>query len=350
MTNNKTLEEFLSDETARGLEPALATVVRGLAQRCADLSGHVSRASALGISGDAGSANVQGETQKKLDVLANDLLLAFAEGCAHVAGIVSEELDEARCFEREQKAPYLLVVDPLDGSSNVDANVSVGTIFSVLPFIGAGERPRAEDFLQAGTRQLCAGYAIYGPSTVLTLTLGRGTHSFTFDWATNQFVHTADALRVPHATQEFAINMSNSRFWEPPVQRYVDECLAGTNGPRGADFNMRWIASLVAEAQRIFSRGGIFMYPRDNKEPRKPGRLRLLYEANPIALLMEQAGAAASTGTQRILDIVPDTLHQRVPLMFGSREEVERLVRYHDEPQREQFQSPLFRERTLFIR
>jgi len=347
---NGTLNDFLVAETARGLEPALAAVVRGLAQQCADLSGHVSRASALGLSGDAGSANVQGESQKKLDVLANALLLAFAAQCPHIAGVVSEELDNVSSFERAQRARYLLVVDPLDGSSNVDANISVGTIFSVLRFNGTSARPSVEDFLQPGTQQLCAGYAIYGPSTLLSLTLGRGTHTFTFDWATSQFVHTAVALRVPEATREFAINMSNRRFWEVPVQRYVEECLAGVNGPLGVDFNMRWIASLVAEAQRILSRGGIFMYPRDNKEPRKPGRLRLLYEANPIALLMEQAGAAASTGSQRILEIVPEALHQRVPLMFGSREEVERVVRYHEAPQRAQFQSPLFRERTLFIR
>lgn len=347
---NGTLNDFLVAETARGLEPALAAVVRGLAQQCADLSGHVSRASALGLSGDAGSANVQGESQKKLDVLANELLLAFAAQCPHIAGVVSEELDNVSSFERAQRARYLLVVDPLDGSSNVDANISVGTIFSVLRFNGTSARASVEDFLQPGTQQLCAGYAIYGPSTLLSLTLGRGTHTFTFDWATSQFVHTAVALRVPEATREFAINMSNRRFWEVPVQRYVEECLAGVNGPLGVDFNMRWIASLVAEAQRILSRGGIFMYPRDNKEPRKPGRLRLLYEANPIALLMEQAGAAASTGSQRILEIVPEALHQRVPLMFGSREEVERVVRYHEAPQRGQFQSPLFRERTLFIR
>ena len=215
---NGTLNDFLVAETARGLEPALAAVVRGLAQQCADLSGHVSRASALGLSGDAGSANVQGESQKKLDVLANELLLAFAAQCPHIAGVVSEELDNVSSFERAQRARYLLVVDPLDGSSNVDANISVGTIFSVLRFNGTSARASVEDFLQPGTQQLCAGYAIYGPSTLLSLTLGRGTHTFTFDWATSQFVHTAVALRVPEATREFAINMSNRRFWEVPVQ------------------------------------------------------------------------------------------------------------------------------------
>ncbi len=344
-----TLKDFLAAEIARGIEPALAELVDGLARVCAELSGRIARASALGISGEAGAQNVQGESQKKLDVIANDLLFDFARRCQSLAAVASEEEEDICCLARRQSAPYLLAFDPLDGSSNVDTNVSVGTIFSVLRFKGAAHHPQIEDFLRPGSEQVCAGYAIYGPSTVLALTLGRGTHLFSFDWKANEFVQTAEQVRVPESASEFAINMSNRRFWEPPVRRYIDDCLAGSSGARGKDFNMRWIASLVAEAQRVLSRGGIFMYPRDTKEPRKPGRLRLLYEANPIALLMEQAGGAASTGTQRILDVQPQALHQRVPLIFGSKEEVECLVRYHAQPRDEAFASPLFRERSLFI-
>jgi fructose-1,6-bisphosphatase len=243
------------------------------------------------------------------------------------------------------------VFDPLDGSSNIDVNISVGTIFSILRAPQDIARPAVADFLQPGPAQLCAGYAIYGPSTMLVLTFGRGTHGFTLDRDAGEFILTHPNLTIPTHTREFAINASNERFWEPPVKRYVSECLAGKAGPRGADFNMRWIASLVAEVHRILIRGGLFMYPKDTKDPAKPGRLRLLYEANPMAMIVEQAGGAASTGRGRLLEVQPEALHQRVPVILGSRAEVERIAIYHrehDEGIDQPFVSPLFNARSLF--
>jgi fructose-1,6-bisphosphatase I len=226
---------------------------------------------------------------------------------------------------------YLLVFDPLDGSSNTDGNISVGTIFCILRAPVAAREARLEDFLQPGVKQVCAGYALYGPSTMLVLTTGHGVNGFTLDRDVGEFVLTHPGMCIPTDTREFAINASNERFWEPPVQRYVDECLAGKTGPRGADYNMRWIASMVAEVHRILNRGGVFMYPRDTKDPSKPGRLRLLYEANPMAFIVEQAGNVASTGRERLLEVSPTELHQRVPVILGSRNQVERIVRYHAE-------------------
>jgi fructose-1,6-bisphosphatase I/sedoheptulose-1,7-bisphosphatase len=253
------------------------------------------------------------------------------------------------------RGKYLLVFDPLDGSSNLDVNVSVGSIFSILRApadVAQGTRKLSvEDFLQPGTQQAAAGYAIYGPTTMLMLTVGSGVHGFTLDPNLGEFKLTHPDVMIPADTQEFAINASNSRFWEPPVKRYVDECLAGKTGPRGKDFNMRWIASMVAEAHRILMRGGVFLYPRDTKDPSKPGRLRLLYEANPIGMIMEQAGGRASTGRGPVLRIQPKGLHQRIGLVFGSKNEVERIERYHDEPlpmKKADFETPLFAERSLF--
>jgi fructose-1,6-bisphosphatase I / sedoheptulose-1,7-bisphosphatase len=250
------------------------------------------------------------------------------------------------------RGKYLLVFDPLDGSSNVDANVSVGSIFSILrapqEAVDSGRDVGEADFLQPGTSQVAAGYALYGPSTMFVLTVGDGVAGFTLDPNLGEFVLTHPGIRVPEHTREFAINSSNSRFWEPPVKRYVDECLAGRAGVRGADFNMRWIATMVAEAHRILMRGGVFLYPRDTREPAKAGRLRLLYEANPIGMLMEQAGGRASTGRQAVLGVVPTQLHQRIGLVFGSRCEVERIERYHREPEGRDAGTPLFGERSLF--
>ena len=242
--------------------------------------------------------------------------------------------------------------DPLDGSSNTDVNVSVGTIFSVLRH-EKREAPATADYLQPGRLQVAAGYAVYGPSTMFVVTVGQGTHGFTLDREIGNFILTHPNMEIPADTSEFAINTSNARFWEPPVHRYVTECQAGKTGDRGRDFNMRWIASMVAEVHRILIRGGVFMYPKDTKDPTKPGRLRLMYEANPIAMLVEQAGGRATTGEKRVLDLVPTGLHQRVPLILGSRNEVERIERYHaefaagvDRP----FVSPLFNERSMFRR
>ena len=304
-----------------------------------------------GYLGSLGTENVQGETQKKLDVLSNEAMIQACEWGGLVAGMASEELDQPYALpEQFERGPFLLVFDPLDGSSNIDVNVSVGTIFSVLRMSRLGE-PRDSDYLRPGVEQVAAGYAIYGPSTMLVLTVGKGTHGFTLDREIGNFILTHPDLKVPEETSEFAINASNERFWEPPVQRYVAECKAGRTGDRGRDFNMRWIASMVAEVHRILVRGGVFLYPRDTKDPGKPGRLRLMYEANPIAFIIEQAGGAASTGRQRILDVPPESLHQRVPVILGSRSEIERLERYHreyDSGQDKPFVSPLFKDRSLY--
>ncbi|MCR5868877.1 MULTISPECIES: class 1 fructose-bisphosphatase [Aquincola] len=295
------------------------------------------------------TVNVQGEEQKPLDVLSNQMFLRANEWGGHVAGMVSEEMEQAYTLPAQYpRGKYLLLFDPLDGSSNIDVNVSVGSIFSILRAATPGVDAQPEDFLQPGTRQIGAGYAIYGPSTMLVLTLGNGTHAFTLEPQLGEWVLSHPHLKIPPRTREFAINASNSRFWEPAVKRYVDECLAGQTGPRGADFNMRWIASLVAETHRILMRGGVFMYPRDTKDPDKPGRLRLLYEANPISFLIEQAGGWASTGRKRLMTVQPESLHQRIGFVFGSSEEVERLERYHRDEPIDTYQSPLFGKRGLF--
>lgn len=304
-----------------------------------------------GFLGANDSVNVQGEPQKKLDLLANDAVIKACEWGGLLAGMASEEVNEPFAVpEPYERGPYLLVFDPLDGSSNTDVNVAVGTIFSVLRHRG-GEPPATGDFLQPGRCQVAAGYAIYGPATMLVLTVGKGTHGFTLDREIGNFILTHPDLTIPADCTEFAINTSNARFWEPPVHRYVTECQAGRAGDRGCDFNMRWIASMVAEVHRILMRGGVFMYPRDTKDPGKPGRLRLMYEANPIGWLVEQAGGCASTGRERILDLQPAQLHQRVPVILGSRNEVERIERYHrehDSGADRPFVSPLFNERSLF--
>ena len=289
----------------------------------------------------------------KLDVMANDIFLRTNEWGGHLASMVSEELEAVYPIPAQYpRGRYLLVFDPLDGSSNIDVNGTAGSIFSVLRCPEGVSEPAIADFLQPGTAQVCAGYAIYGPSTMLVLTLGRGVFGFTLDRELGEFILSHPDLRIPPDTSEFAINASNERFWEPPVKRYISECLAGASGTRGKDFNMRWIAALVAEVHRILLRGGLFMYPKDSKDPARAGRLRLLYEANPMAFLVEQAGGAASTGRGRILDVEPEGLHQRAPVILGSKNEVERIARYHGEYDRgvdQPFTSPLFNTRSLFV-
>jgi len=308
-------------------------------------------ASIAGAAARAASSNASGDVQKPLDLLTNEAVLRYCEWGGLLAGMASEEMGDVYPIpERFGRGRYLLVFDPLDGSANLDINGAVGTIFSVLEHPGDAA-PRTADFLQPGAMQVAAGYAIYGPSTILVLTVGKGTHGFTLDREIGNFILTHPDLRVPEQTSEFAINASNERFWEPPVMRYVAECKAGHSGVRGCDFNMRWIAALVADVHRILARGGVFLYPRDTREPVRPGRLRLLYEANPMAMLVEQAGGAASTGRGRILDVVPTELHQRVPVILGSRAEIERIERYHceyDDGTDRPYVSPLFNERSLF--
>jgi fructose-1,6-bisphosphatase I/sedoheptulose-1,7-bisphosphatase len=301
----------------------------------------------------AGEVNVQGEVQKHLDVLSNEIFVRMNEWNGHLAGMASEEMEVPQQIpEAYPRGKYLLVFDPLDGSSNIDVNVAVGSVFSILrapeDVVESGRDVTEADFLQPGAAQVAAGYAIYGPTTMLVLTVGNGVAGFTLNPNLGEFVLTHPNIEVPADTHEFAINTSNSRFWEPPIKRYVDECLAGKTGTRGRDFNMRWIASMVAEAHRILMRGGVFMYPRDTKDPTKPGRLRLLYEANPVGFIMEQAGGCASTGRQPVLGVTPSSLHQRIGLVFGSRHEVERIERYHHEPATRDPGVPLFAERSLF--
>ncbi|HRQ59538.1 MAG TPA: class 1 fructose-bisphosphatase [Azoarcus taiwanensis] len=323
-----------------------------VAQACKAISRIVAHGALGGALGTLESENVQGETQKKLDVIADEIFLRATHWGGDLAGMVSEENAEPIPLPQgHARGKYLLVFDPLDGSSNIDVNVSVGSIFSVLRAPKPHEDARTGDFLQPGNRQVAAGYAIYGPSTMLVLTVGSGVVGFTLDPILGDFFLTHPDIRVPPATREFAINASNARFWEPPVRRYVDECLAGRSGPREADFNMRWIASLVAETHRILTRGGVFLYPRDTRDPDKPGRLRLLYECNPIGMLVEQAGGRASTGRVPVLEVQPDALHQRIGFVFGSCEEVERIERYHDEPTEAPPDSdmPLFNRRSLFL-
>jgi fructose-1,6-bisphosphatase I len=322
----RTLREFLADPKGDG-SPAprdLAVLVEAISDSCRTISYLVSRGALADVLGEAGTGNVQGEDQKKLDVLANDEMMAMAAASGVVAGAASEEEEDPRWIK--PGAPYLLLFDPLDGSSNIDVNVSIGTIFSVLNATGPeGVAP----FLQPGRKQVAAGYCVYGPQTTLVLTLGSGVAAFTMDPPSGQWVQTSAGIRIPEATKEFAINMSNMRHWADPVRAYVEECLAGKTGPRAKDFNMRWIASMVADVHRVLSRGGVFMYPWDKREPGKPGKLRLMYEGNPMSLLVEQAGGKAFDGTTAILDVVPEKLHQRVAVMLGSREEIEILEAKH---------------------
>ncbi|MEO7998008.1 MAG: class 1 fructose-bisphosphatase [Gemmatimonadaceae bacterium] len=346
-----TLTQFLIEERRRHPEATgdLNGLITSLSLACKAIAKRVAFGELAGSMGSVNSANVQGEDQKTLDVLGNELFLRATEWGGFTAGMVSEELEDVYTLPAQYpRGKYLLMFDPLDGSSNLDINGTVGSIFSIVRAVVPETDPVAEHFLQPGTMQVCAGYAIYGPSTMLVLTLGRGTHAFTLDPLLGEWVLSHPNLRIPDFTREFAINASNSRFWEPAVQRYVSECLAGITGPRASDFNMRWIASLVAETHRILMRGGVFLYPRDNKNPTRHGRLRLLYETNPIAFLVEQAGGMASTGRKRMLDVKPERLHQRIGFVFGSVEEVSRIERYHLTETPDAYRSPLFGKRGLF--
>ncbi|MGZ5181967.1 MAG: class 1 fructose-bisphosphatase [Ramlibacter sp.] len=310
----------------------LRLLIEVVARSCKSISHAVNKGALGGVLGTAGSENVQGEVQKKLDIIANEVLIEANEWGGHLAAMASEEMDSIYLVpNRYPQGEYLLLFDPLDGSSNIDVNVSIGTIFSVLKKPEGSPGVSEQDFLQAGARQVAAGYCVYGPQTTLVLTVGDGVAMFTLDREQGSFVLTQENVRIPEDTREFAINMSNMRHWDAPVKRYIDECLAGREGPRGKDFNMRWVASMVADVHRILTRGGIFMYPWDKREPDKPGKLRLMYEANPMSWLVEQAGGAATNGRERILDIQPEKLHERVSVVLGSKNEVERVTAYHRE-------------------
>ncbi len=333
MTSKISLTRYLVEQQrVGGLIPSqLRLLLEVVARACKGISQAVNKGALGGVLGSAELENVQGEVQKKLDIIANDVLIEANEWGGHLAAMASEEMDSIYVVpNRYPQGEYLLLFDPLDGSSNIDVNVSIGTIFSVL-VKPEGHAVTEQDFLQAGSRQVAAGYCVYGPQTTLVLTVGAGVAMFTLDREQGSFMLTQEQVRIPEETQEFAINMSNMRHWAPPVRRYIDECLAGTEGPRGKDFNMRWIASMVADVHRILTRGGVFLYPWDQREPNKPGKLRVMYEANPMSWLVEQAGGAATNGQQRIMDIQPAKLHERVSVILGSKNEVERVTRYHAE-------------------
>jgi fructose-1,6-bisphosphatase I/sedoheptulose-1,7-bisphosphatase/fructose-1,6-bisphosphatase I len=355
MTHRTTLGTWVIEEQrrAQGATGEFSVLLLDVATALKEIAALLARGAVAGALGETGGANGQGEAQRRMDVLANEILLDACQRSGQLAAVASEELDQPLRLPGPRRGRYLLAFDPLDGSSNLDVNITVGTIFSILRRPAgrevADEVPTA-CFLQPGTRQVCAGYALYGPSTMLVLTTGRGVHAFTLDAAIGEFVLTHADIRIPEETREFAINASNERFWEAPVRRYVEECLAGRTGPRQADFNMRWVASMVADVHRLLLRGGVFMYPLDMKDPARSGRLRLLYEASPMALLVEQAGGLASTGRQRLLEVVPASLHERVPVILGSRREVERLVGYHadtDGGPARPYTNPLFNVRSL---
>lgn len=322
--SNLTLSQFLQQEKGN-LTPELAQVIDTIAATCKTIDQALQKGALAGILGSAGNENVQGETQKKLDVISNDYLIDALKVHPHVGGLASEELDDFT--PAQENGEYLVLFDPLDGSSNIDINMCVGTIFSILPAKNA--ITQAQDFMQAGTQQVAAGYVLYGPSTMMALTVGNGVAFFTLDPETQTFLLTTENVQVSADTQEFAINASNQRHWEQPVKQYIEELLAGKTSVREKDFNMRWVACMVGDVHRILCRGGIFLYPYDLKDPKKAGRLRLMYEANPMSMLIEQAGGASTTGRVRILEIEPTELHQRVPVIIGSKNEVERVTSYH---------------------
>ncbi len=331
MVNKISLSQFVTEQLRNTPDSTedLTLLLSDIATACKQISHLVNQGDLIGTWGSADSENIQGEVQKKLDLISNDFMIDALKWTGHLAGMVSEEDDEPITIPSQYpRGKYLALFDPLDGSSNIDVNLTVGTIFSILR-CEEGINPSLADFLQKGSKQICAGFALYGPSTMLVLTTGQGVNGFTLDQEIGEFYLTHPSMNIPEDTQEFAINMSNQRFWEPPIQKYISECIQGTEGSRDKDFNMRWIASLVAEVYRVLSRGGVFMYPYDLRDPTKKGRLRLMYEANPIGFIVEQAGGLCSTGRERILDVNPENIHQRVPVILGAKNEVERIISYH---------------------
>lgn len=335
MHTGETITQFISEEQRTvkgGATGEFTALLNDVVTACKYISNAVNQGALVGVLGTTSNENIQGETQKKLDIISNDIFIKSNEWAGHLAGMASEEMDDIYPIpDQYPRGKYLMLFDPLDGSSNIDVNLSVGSIFSILRCPENVTNPTADDFLQSGTEQVCGGFALYGPSTMLVLTTGNGVNGFTLDQNVGEFILTHPNMTIPADTNEFAINMSNMRYWEAPLKRYIDECLAGTTGARDKDFNMRWVASMVAEVYRILTRGGIFMYPKDSKDPTKAGKLRLMYEANPMGFVVEQAGGACSTGRERIMEVKPEGLHQRVPVILGSKNEVERVVSYHTE-------------------
>jgi len=328
-STNINFKQYLESAKPKGaaIPAGLQDLLLAVVNTCSTLSHEVAQGALIGLLGSAGSGNVQGEVQQKLDIIANDQLIDGVKGCKSLAGLASEEMELP--VPVQGTGDYLLLFDPLDGSSNIDVNVSIGTIFSILKKQDPNAPLQTSDFLLSGRHQVAAGYVVYGPQTTMALTLGDGVVMFTLNKETGEFLFIKDAVTISPSTKEFAINMSNMRHWADPVRRYVEECLAGTTGVRDKDFNMRWIASMVADVHRVLSRGGVFMYPWDKRDPKKAGKLRLMYEANPMSFLVEQAGGASINGTQTIMDLQPTGLHERVSVILGSKEEVDRLRQYH---------------------
>lgn len=331
MQEHQSLEDFLNSPRCADAPDALKALIRDTVNACVEIASLTRNGSLAGNLAASWGINVQDETQKALDVISNDILIAAMEKHGHARALASEEMDDTHVCKNSKAtaSPYFLAFDPLDGSSNIDINGLVGTIFSILP-APEGATGTSDDMLIAGREQVAAGYVLYGPSTVLILSLGNGVVEFTLDATNNTFRMTKHSVELPVGTSEFSINASNRRYWEAPMQRYIDDCLAGKEGPRKRDFNMRWVGAMVGDVHRIVSRGGVFLYPMDEKTRAKGGRLRLLYEANPMAMIVEQAGGRATDGHRRILDIAPTALHQRVPVVIGSREEIDIIVGYHE--------------------
>ena len=332
MTTGMKLKQFLLHEKRAGVDLPydLIELIHEVSITCKEIAATVSRGELSGVLGVAGSENVQGETQKELDIITNDIMADHMSLSGLVAGMGSEEVDEPIDVPAKERGEYLLMFDPLDGSSNIDVNISVGTIFSVMKApMGCKETPKLDDYLQNGSQQKAAGFVVYGPSTVLVLTTGQGVNMFTLDNTIGEFVLTTEGVQIPEETTEYAINMANRRFWEEPMKQYIEDCQMGEDGPLGKRYNMRWVASMVAEVYRILVRGGIFMYPYDNRDPSRAGKLRLMYEANPMGFIIEQAGGMASTGRGRIMEVEATGLHQRVPVVLGSAREVQKVEEYH---------------------
>lgn len=330
MTTKISLDDYLETGSAADAPESLKALIRDTANACAEISALTRGGSLAGNLGANVGTNVQDEAQKELDLASNDIFIRVMEEAGTARALASEEMDDSYIIQHPDamNSPYFLVFDPLDGSSNIDINGLVGTIFSILP-AADGAPGHADDMLIAGSRQVAAGYVLYGPASTMVLTLGDGVTEFTLDPESETFLITNLSVQIPAETSEFAINASNRRHWEPPIQRYIEDCLAGKEGPRGRDFNMRWVGAMVGDVHRVMSRGGTFLYPMDEKTRAKGGRLRLLYEANPMSMLVEQAGGRASDGRQAILDIEPSHLHQRVPVVIGSKNEIDTIVRYH---------------------
>ena len=330
MSYHKSITQFIVEEQRAHPQSTgeFTGLIHDIVSACKKISHLVGRSAIIGLGGAATSKNVQGETQKKLDIIANDAMIDHLIWTGHLAAMVSEEHESViHVPDKYPKSNYLVMFDPLDGSSNIDVNLAVGTIFSILRHSESVTRPTIHNFMQQGSKQVCAGFCVYGPSTMMILTTGNGVNGFTLDRDIGEFILTHPNMMIPEKTTEFAINMSNQRFWQPPIKRYIKECMQGADGSRNKNFNMRWVASMVAEVYRVLTRGGIFMYPADSKTG--DGKLRLLYEANPMSFIVEQAGGLSSTGKERIMDIKPSSIHQRVPVILGSKDEVARVISYH---------------------